>query len=267
MKNTLSAQFDANLLANFIHQVINPLNAVCGTLDNLADGTLTGARRFQRLRAARAQLEQCVGLVRNLAYFAGTSLGPTGTRNVPADEDCVVPEIIIEAAQFFQEMAASRGIKIRLDDRVTQYTIKGSKPLLRQVFMNLFDNAVKYSGNDTEITVHPWVQKDTKNLLITVSNRGISIDKGEEEKIFEVGYRGNQARQKIATGSGLGLNICQIILQTAFEAKIGVEPSHTAGETVFLLRFPGCDVRPNRIIPETGRRERTSKAKGPPHRR
>ena len=55
------AGIDLALLSNFVHQVVNPLNGVAGTLDNLADGVVREEqRREQRLRVARAQLEQCI---------------------------------------------------------------------------------------------------------------------------------------------------------------------------------------------------------------
>ena len=63
------AEVDLTLLANFTHQVINPLNGVVGTLDNIIDGTIGPDRREQRTRAARGQLENCITLIRNLAYL------------------------------------------------------------------------------------------------------------------------------------------------------------------------------------------------------
>lgn len=70
------ANLDLTLLANFVHQVVNPLNGVAGTLDNLAEGVIEGEeRRTQRLKAARAQLEQCITLIRNLAFLAQGSGG------------------------------------------------------------------------------------------------------------------------------------------------------------------------------------------------
>ena len=51
------SSFDLTLLANFVHQVVNPLNGVIGTLDNLIDGTISEERRMQRTTAARGQLE------------------------------------------------------------------------------------------------------------------------------------------------------------------------------------------------------------------
>ena len=46
--------FDLHLLSNFVHQIINPLNGVIGTLDNIIDGTVPSERRDQRLKAVRA---------------------------------------------------------------------------------------------------------------------------------------------------------------------------------------------------------------------
>src|ERR1700730_14191283 len=128
-------QLDFGLIANFVHQVINPLNAVSGTLSNLIDGTIQGSRREQRLRAARAQLETTILLVRNLAYFSGISLDPTNVNPGHILQPCVVPKIILEAAQFFAEIGENKGITIRLTDRRTQFTVKGNPDLLRQVFM------------------------------------------------------------------------------------------------------------------------------------
>jgi signal transduction histidine kinase len=90
--------FDLALLPNFVHQVVNPLNGVAGTLDNLVDGVISDNRRKeQRLRVARAQLEQCISLVRNLAYFA------QGFNKLRQDDKKVIvlPQVIIESAMFF----------------------------------------------------------------------------------------------------------------------------------------------------------------------
>ena len=57
-------------LSNFVHQVINPLNGVIGTLDNIGDEEYSENIRKQKLNACRGQLEQCVSLIRNLAYLS-----------------------------------------------------------------------------------------------------------------------------------------------------------------------------------------------------
>ena len=228
---------DLDLLSNFVHQIINPLNGVIGTLDNVIDGTVPAARRDQRLRAVRAQLEWAVLLVRNLAYFTRTSLRPGGGATADEAKICVLPQLIIEAAQFFQEPGLSRGIVIHLEDRETQYAVKGSPDLLRQVFMNLFDNAVKYADDDTQVRVRPWVQKKTGDLIVDFIDVGIGFTTGDSASLFELSFRGPEARKLVASGTGLGLYICRKILEDAHAATIRAEYSRQLREATFRIRF------------------------------
>lgn len=230
--------FDLHVLSNFIHQIINPLNGVIGTVDNLIDGTIQDDRRDQRLRAVRAQLEWAVVLVRNLAFFTKTALSPGGSPDADLSRTCVIPQSIIEAAQFFQEAGVSRGIKIELTDRTTQYAVKGSPDLLRQVFMNLIDNAVKYSDPDTTIQITPRVQKRTNTLLIEVTNIGIGFSIDETSQLFDEGFRGEQAKNIVASGTGLGLHICKLIIESVHAGKLDADYSKEKRMATFRIRFP-----------------------------
>src|SRR6266478_8072226 len=160
----LPAEFDLVLLSNFVHQVINPLNGVAGTLDNLIDGTISEAsRREQRLRATRAQVEQCITLMRNLAFLS-RGFGPI----TPADRRyTVLPQAIIESAMFYQEDGRRRGIQINLAERNEQNRVLGHPELIRQVLMNIFDNWVKYGRRDSEILIHQRIQARTGDAIIT----------------------------------------------------------------------------------------------------
>lgn len=101
----VQGRIDSTLVTDFTHQIINPLNGVVGTLDNLIDGTTSEERRPQRLRAARAQLSGAIELVRNLAYLSQLSTEAGVQSLKEKTRDCVVPELVIEAALFFQEIA------------------------------------------------------------------------------------------------------------------------------------------------------------------
>ncbi|HTU10155.1 MAG TPA: HAMP domain-containing sensor histidine kinase [Allosphingosinicella sp.] len=202
--------FDLTLLSNFVHQVVNPLNGVAGTLDNLADGVIVGeGRREQRLNAARAQLEQCITLIRNLAFLAQGSGGV-------AEQDrriVVLPQVIIETAMFFQEDGKSKKIEVSLKDRVIQNRVRGHPELIRQVLMNIFDNCIKYGKFGTEIVVNQWIQNDTRYAVIKIE--GISkypVTQEDLNRICELGYRGDNAKKIVASGTGLGLYICKKII-------------------------------------------------------
>jgi len=237
LSDSKDTKFDFGLLANFVHQVINPLNGVSGTLGNLIDGATPPAKQTQRLRAARAQLEHAISLVRNLAYFSQISIDPKNTNPGAIRKTCVMPQTIIEAIQFFQELAYSRNVAVELVNRWDQFKVEGNPDLLRQVFMNLVDNAVKYSDKGSKVEIEMREQKKSGGLIVAVRSKGSHIPIAERKRIFELGYRGESAKKVVASGTGLGLHICQIIIAGVHNGSITVESS-TSGETEFLLRFP-----------------------------
>jgi signal transduction histidine kinase len=230
--------FDLMLMSNFVHQVVNPMNAVCGTLDNIINGEVPQGSVSQRIKAARAQLEYCVDLVRNLAFFAEYLRDPDGYRQRHEGRMSVVPSVLIQAAQFFQETARKKRMKIHLVDRETQYQVPADKDLLRQVFMNLFDNGVKYGHEGTDIIVKCRLQKSTNDLLIEVINTSPAVPRENWEKIFGPGFRGPNAMQIVASGTGLGLYICRLIL-SVYHGSIEYR-GRPDNESVFTIRIPGA---------------------------
>lgn len=227
--------FDLTLLANFVHQVVNPLNGVAGTLDNLADGTIEEPRREQRLNAARAQLEQCITLMRNLAFLAQGSGGV-------ADQDrrlVVLPQVIIESAMFFQEEGKGRRIEISLIDRRSQNKVGGHPELIRQVLMNIFDNCIKYGAISSKIEVNQWIQSSTNMAVITIKGRSRHpLNQAEIKKIFDLGYRGSNAKKIVASGTGLGLYICRQIVEREHRGTIHVQADNS-DNILFTIKLPG----------------------------
>ena len=233
-KFQLPASFDLTLLANFVHQVVNPLNGVAGTLDNLADGIIEPHRQLQRLNAARAQIEQCITLMRNLAFLAQGSGGV-------ADQDrrkVVLPQAIIESAMFYQEEGKSRKIEISLADRKTQNKVNGHPELIRQVVMNIFDNCIKYGEFGSVIEVNQWIQSSTGMAIITVRGESLyPLPAAELGSIFELGKRGSNARKVVASGTGLGLYICRQIVEQDHGGKLTVQPDGPKG-ILFTIKLP-----------------------------
>jgi len=230
--------FSLTLMSNFVHQVVNPLNAVCGTLDNIARGDVPASSVKQRINASRSQIEYCVELIRNLAFLAEYTRDPELYRQRHAGKVTVVPQVLIQAALFFQETARKKQMKIHMVDRETQYKVKADPDLLRQVFINLFDNGVKYARPSTDIVVRSHIQKKSNDLLIEVINQSDPIPRELWDKIFEVGFRGDNAQRLIASGTRLGLYICRLILNV-YDGDITYAGTRS-GESIFTIRLPGA---------------------------
>ena len=225
--------FDLTLLANFVHQVVNPLNGVAGTLDNLIDGTIGEERREQRTRAARAQLERCITLVRNLAFIVGkgSEIADVDFRTV------VLPQVIIESAMFFQEQGTTRKISIELLDQRTQNRVIGHPELIRQVLMNIFDNCVKYGRLNSEINVNQWIQSSTSKAVITIrSEPERPLDHAEFDRIFDLGFRGTNAREIVASGTGIGLFVCRQLIEDVHKGEITVQ--YDKSGLLFMIKIP-----------------------------
>lgn len=232
----LNYRVDPTLLSNFVHQIIAPLNAVIGNVDNMLDGTLATEKVPQRLTAMRGQLVTTIELVRNLAYLSElqTKEGQQGLKDKAAP--VVLPEIIIEAAQFFKSNAEQRGLAIHLQNREIQYTVRGHRDLLRQVFSNMFENAVKYSDEKTRVEASIHTQKRTNMLIVEVTNTGPGFRESEKAHLFDLSFRGADARALRANGSKLGLAICKNILDI-HNATIEAEHSQARRKTTFRIRF------------------------------
>ena len=225
--------FNLTLLANFVHQVVNPLNGVIGTLDNLVDGSIGETRRVQRTKAARAQLEGCVNLLQNLAFLVSSP------EHLEEEDKKVVvlPQVIIEAAMYFQEEASNREVTIDLQDRATRNRCRAHPELVRQVLMNIFDNCTKYTKKTTSVLVRQWIQKRTGNAMITVRNvPSYPIAPDDLDQVFNLGFRGSNARRTVASGTGLGMYICKQIIEDMHGGKLGV--TNDRDGLMFTIRLP-----------------------------
>lgn len=230
-------------LSNFVHQVVNPMNGVIGTLSNISDGTYDQAIEKQKINACRAQLEQCVSLIRNLAFLSDYfSDAQDKTLRQPTKDSLsstsILPQVIIEAIQFFQSAGEKKGIHIELTDSVKQYRIKARPELLKQVFINLLDNWLKYGLPGQTVTITPSVNS-AGELVIINSAKSIGFDGSDAENIFRLGYRASQAKQIVAQGSGIGLHICKQIMENALNGGIRAEHNNKNNTTTFRVTIPG----------------------------
>ncbi|WP_275272427.1 sensor histidine kinase [Limnobacter sp. P1] len=241
-KSTQIGQKDVGLLflANFVHQVVNPISGVIGTLDNVVDGTYDAVKSKQVINASRAQLEQCVSLIRNLAYLSDFFFETSERdelRKARETAVSILPQIIIESIQFFQSTGEKKGIKLELKNPSDQYRIANRPELLKQIFINLFDNWLKYGERDQTVTIKSRVN-DKKELIIELSGKSIGFSHGDSENIFQMGFRSKEAHSKVAQGSGIGLFICRKITEEILQGTISATHSPKTAITTFRISIP-----------------------------
>ncbi len=145
--------------------------------------------------------------------------------------DVELGEMIKHITGTISPLARNKHITISYE--YVDVTLKGDELRLNQVFTNIIDNAVKYSPENTTVTV--ILSQNISNAIVTVSDQGIGISHEDLTRIFERFYRVDKARSRQAGGTGLGLAIVkQIIEQHGGSIEVKSEPGQGTTFTVTL---------------------------------
>lgn len=130
-------------------------------------------------------------------------------------------------------LCRDKGLKYQLD-QMENLVIKGDRAKLRQLLLNILDNAIRYTPRGGEISVS--VEAEGEMAVVAISDTGIGIPPGDLPHIFERFYRVDKARSRSEGGSGLGLAIAKHIAEI-HGGRIEVESKQGTGST-FRVYLP-----------------------------
>jgi len=147
-------------------------------------------------------------------------------------EPVSLKELIMTMIPDIANLADEKGLQFESGEMV-ELQVRGDEVKLKQLLLNLFDNAIKYTLNGiVSVSLH---QEDDQ-AIITVSDTGIGISEEDIPHIFDRFYRVDKARSRSEHGSGLGLAIAKYIVQ-AHNGEINVTSNIGKGSTV-RVRLP-----------------------------
>lgn len=142
-------------------------------------------------------------------------------------------EIIDNVIALFYGELKNKNIKLNLDKNgFDQIRINGDKDMLSVVFQNLIENAIKYSFENSQISLK-IIKNEDDYIVISIHNDGINIKKEDQAKIFNKFFRAQNAIEKEQTGSGLGLFTSRNIIEK-HGGKIWFESDENIGTTFFV---------------------------------
>ena len=122
--------------------------------------------------------------------------------------------------------------------------VQADEQQLRQVLVNLVDNAVKYSPDGGPVKVS--LRRDEKHVVWSVSDHGLGIPASERRRVFEKFYRLDPHMTRGIGGTGLGLYICRELVNR-HDGRIWVEPNNGKGST-FQVQIPIARQSPKRVV-------------------
>jgi signal transduction histidine kinase len=219
----------SELLSNVSHELKSPLTSIKGIISSLLQEDIKwdDATGKMLLAGISEESDRLASLVTNLLNMSKLEAGVWG----PEKEACDMAEIIHETLE--RQKWIHKGHTFEADVAPDLPQIHADSNQIKQVLVNLLENAAAYSEEATKILV--GARAIDGEIEVSVSDQGIGIPTEELEKVFDKFYRGSQKRQRPG-GTGLGLAICKSIV-LAHGGRIWAESQMGSGST-FRLTLP-----------------------------
>ena len=221
--------YQKKIVANVSHDFRSPLTSIKGYVEAMADGTIPPELYGKYLNIILFETERLTDLTRDLL-----TLNEFDTKNLLLDkEEFDIQTVIKSTAESFEGVCTPKHISIELLLMPDTVLVFADRRKIQQVLYNLLDNAIKFSENESSVTVEVTVKND--KAFISVKDHGIGIPRREQNKIWERFYKSDLSRGKDKKGTGLGLSIVKEIIQ-AHDEHINVISTEGVGtEFIFSL--------------------------------
>ncbi|MBV8855805.1 MAG: HAMP domain-containing protein [Acidobacteria bacterium] len=233
-----SFSYQRRFMADASHELRTPLSVMRTATDVTLEreGRAEGEYR-DALKIIDEQTRRLSRIVEDMFTLARADVGRQGLRPC----DFYLDELVMEAARAAGVLAAHKGVEVMVAP-APETPFHGDEGLLRQMLLNLLDNAVKHTPGGG--SVHIRLARSYASLTITVSDTGTGIPAEAQPHIFERFYRVDKARSRAeaahaaGSGAGLGLSIARWIAE-AHGGRLELGSSEAAGST-FVASLPSA---------------------------
>jgi two-component system phosphate regulon sensor histidine kinase PhoR len=225
--------FRREFLQNLSHELKTPIFSIQGYVETLLSGALSNPEvNVKFLENTSKNIDRLVNLVDDLDEISKLESGELKLTLVNFTIQNLIKEVYdslyLKAADKQISLTIKRGCELALN-------VHADKEKIRQVLINLVDNAIKYGKSNGLIEAGFYVVEG-KKILIEITDDGYGIAEEHRSRIFERFYRTDTARTRKVGGSGLGLSICKHIIE-AHNQSIHVRSTVDVGST-FVFELP-----------------------------
>ena len=195
------------ITSNIAHELKTPITIILGYLELLKENHLEAPDRAKYISSAYRQSERLSDLIEDISLLHKISEAKERFKF----ESINLNELIYEVKESLNLSLKEKNIKVKI--RISKpIMLQANRSLLISVFYNLFDNAIKYGGENIEICLNNYLE-DSSFYYFSFSNTGNTIGKRHFLRIFERFYRVDEDRSRPKGGTGLGLSIVKNSIQ------------------------------------------------------
>jgi len=219
-----------DFVANVSHELKTPLTAIRGYVETLLDGALDDrAHAMEFLGVIGQQARRLDNIVNDLLKLSSLESCVVEVNKEEVRLKDLADSLIVGLASIFK--AKNTAVSNRIPEGLV---VKADPEKLGQVFINLLDNAVKFSPAGTGIELS--AEELTGAVKVLVKDSGIGIPQEHLARVFERFYRADKARSREMGGTGLGLSIVKHVVEL-HGGSVGVESAEGRG-SAFWFTLP-----------------------------
>ncbi|MDZ5472480.1 ATP-binding protein [Bacillus sp. 31A1R] len=224
-------QMRKDFVANVSHELKTPVTSIKGFSETLLDGAMEDQGTLEAfLNIILKESDRLQSLIQDLLDLS--KIEQQGFNLSLQEFDLV--EALNEVIAILQGKASEKGINLKLHASVDKMILEGDLYRIKQIFINLINNAISYTPNDGEVSITLF-EKQSK-VYTQVKDTGIGIEKEEISRIFERFYRVDKARSRNSGGTGLGLAIVKHLVE-AHKGNITVDSEVGKGTTFTIEMY------------------------------
>ena len=220
----------SDFVANVTHELKTPLTSISGFVETLRiNDNIDISTRNRFLGIIETESDRLKRLIDDILLLSFIE-----NKEQECFEDIDIYSVFKEVYELTYTSAKVKDIDIEYNFEHENMIIKSNRDYIKQIFLNLVDNAIKYTPNGGIVTTK--VRYDDNYIIIKVIDNGIGISKEDKTRIFERFYRVDKARSRDVGGTGLGLAIVKHIVKS-LHGTIDVESELNIG-TKFIVKIP-----------------------------
>ena len=218
-----------SFIANMSHEIRTPMNAILGFSEIVESDQSLLPKTRERIKTIRSSANNLLGILNDILDLTKLESGKLEVESIPFN----LKNMISDVATLHSGRIAESGLvfKLEIDPSVAQ-RVTGDPTRLRQVLVNLLDNAIKFTQKGS-IRLRISVDNNSDLTHFELIDTGIGMTEQQAARVFDPFHQADQSTTRLYGGTGLGTSICKRLVE-AMGGKIWVETLKNKGSTFHL---------------------------------